>query len=154
MTTSGARANTSGRILETYIANVIKQWLGLDPIPHAIWSKNKHYPALVSDVPFQTIYNTSGRSEFVLFYSDQSGIRVECKWQAVSGSVDEKYPYLLECMKRVPEKYVFIVTGGGGAKRAAIEWLTQSAKVTESKYIRVMDMDSFTQILQNISKGK
>ena len=60
-------------------------------------------------------------------------IRIECKWQQVSGSVDEKLPYLyLNTIEAMPEKEITIIIDGDGWKKGAIEWLKQA--VTKKKY--------------------
>lgn len=124
----GKRANVSGKVLEGQVEVIFRGWFDLSPIGYREWEKNKTYPALVRNVPFTTLYGTQGRSEFVFYLTANVSMRIECKWQAVSGSVDEKYPYLLECMKRTDETHVIIICGGGGAKPQAIEWLQENAK--------------------------
>ena len=60
-------------------------------------------------------------------------IRIECKWQQVAGSVDEKYPYLyLNCVEKMPEKDIIILLDGGGYKKEARAWLESAIK--EKKY--------------------
>lgn len=47
----------------------------------------------------------------------------------VSGSVDEKFPYLyLNCVERMPEQWIIIVIEGSGAKTGSIEWLKKACK--------------------------
>lgn len=80
---------------------------------------------LLKNVPYTSIYGHNSKSEFLL-KSDRFSleIRIECKWQQVKGSVDEKFPYLyLNCIEQMPEKEIFIIVDGGGAKEGAIKWL-------------------------------
>jgi len=132
------------------VASLIYNWFGLHAIPWKVWSKAKAFPALVSSVPFTTLYGTVGKSEFVLCLAPTVQIRIECKWQQVTGSVDEKYPYLLECMKHVPENRVIIVYGGGGAKPAAIQWLRTEAKRVEHKAIAACSIEEFAVIVSRL----
>jgi len=142
MATSGSTANRSGRHLERSIIAACRTWSGYDEntrtggirvIPYPAWVKaGKPCPALVKNVPFQTVYGTNGRSEFGLFLPGRS-IRIECKWQRVPGSVDEKFPYLLLNMVACSESEVIVICGGKGAKRAAIEWLVRNAKTEGPK---------------------
>jgi hypothetical protein len=49
-------------------------------------------------------------------------IGIECKWQRISGSVDEKFPYAyLNCIEAMPERDIIIVVDGGGAKQGAVD---------------------------------
>lgn len=142
----GGRANVSGKFLEHHVTHTIKAWLKIDPQPFREWDNN--WPALVTNYPYTTIYGTQGRSEFCLVMSKIQRIRIECKWQAVSGSVDEKFPYLLACMKNVPEKEIIIIVDGGGAKKAAVEWLKFQTEAIKRKNICVCNMSEFAQWAQ------
>jgi hypothetical protein len=99
-----------------------------------------------------TLYGTIGRSEFGL-YLPEGDIRIECKWQSVSGSVDEKFPYLLECVKSMYEPTAVIIVDGGGAKPAAIEWLKKSAAAIQNKRILVVSISEFGTWMRNLKKG-
>jgi hypothetical protein len=56
-------------------------------------------------------------------------MRIECKWQQVSGSVDEKLPYLyLNSIEAMPELSVMILIDGAGWKAGAIQWLKDAVK--------------------------
>lgn len=51
-------------------------------------------------------------------------VRVEVKFQASAGSVDEKYPYmLLNGIYAYPESEVIFLVDGGGYKPGARKWL-------------------------------
>lgn len=149
MTSQGRRANDSGRMLEDGIRTSVWRQLGLRAQPFVEWKGDR--PALVENVPYKTLYDTVGRSEFVL-YTQQRSYRIECKWQAVSGSVDEKFPYLLESLKRVDEDECLVVVGGGGAKPSAVEWLRKAAQAS-SKPIRVVSLEEFMGLVQRMGHG-
>jgi hypothetical protein len=122
----GSRANTSGNTLEASIKAVIHS-KGFTVVNYRDWLQNESKygrELLLCNVPYETIYGHSGKTEFVLNSAiDNLEIRIECKWQQSSGSVDEKYPYLyLNCMQ-MPEDTIFIIVDGGGAKQGAIDWL-------------------------------
>ncbi len=70
------------------------------------------------NVPFTTIYQHGGNTEFRLISERYNmDIRIECKWQQVAGSVDEKLPYLyLNCIEAMPEKHIIIIIDGDGWK--------------------------------------
>ena len=60
--------------------------------------------------------------------------RIECKWQQVSGSVDEKLPYLyLNCIEAMPEDNIIILIDGEGWKHGGIQWIKDAAQ--KEKYL-------------------
>ena len=107
---------------------------------------------LIKNVPFTSIYNHSASIEFLLKSKKHKlEIGIECKWQRVSGSVDEKLPYLyLNCLEAMPEDEIIIIIDGDGFKEGAINWLksavdnnlyTSSHK--DKKTIKIMSMVEF-----------
>jgi hypothetical protein len=75
-----------------------------------------------------------------MVYSHGSGdvsVRIECRAQQISGSVDEKFPYLFECAKGFPESAVWLVLSGDGARKRAMDWLKREAHSYKEKTIRV-----------------
>jgi hypothetical protein len=86
------------------------------------------------NVPFTTIYNHDGNTEFLLISERYNTCaRIECKWQQVSGSVDEKLPYLyLNAIEAMPENTIIILIDGQGWKHGAIQWLKDA--VASKKY--------------------
>ncbi len=144
----GARANKSGRVLESLVENVIR---GFAPdvleLPWRDWQQTERakFPALIRHVPYTTLYGTQGKSEFVLYLQPERSIRIECKWQSSSGSVDEKFPYMLAGLLRCEESEVIILVDGGGAKPQAVKWLRAEAERQRAiKPVAVMNMTEFT----------
>ncbi len=142
------RTNT-GANLEAYVENLITPY-GYTKIPHRDWSKTedrtKKY--LVTNVPYTTIFGTQGRTEFSIINPSRN-IRVECKWQQVKGSVDEKFAYMyLNAVHQWPEKEIILLVDGGGYKPKALEWLQESVKIKRyhedsDKCIKVFQMAEF-----------
>jgi hypothetical protein len=107
---------------------------------------------LLSDVPYTSIYGHSGKTEF-LALSKRLGLnmRIECKWQQSSGSVDEKLPYLyLNCLEAMPEDQILIIIDGEGFKPGAKNWLREAVVQrryrnpgNEHKLIRVQNLVEF-----------
>ena len=107
---------------------------------------------LLEDVPYTSIYGHSGKTEF-LALSKRLGMnmRIECKWQQSSGSVDEKLPYLyLNCLEAMPEDQILIVIDGEGFKPGAKNWLRQAVedrryrnRANDHKQIRVQNLVEF-----------
>ena len=153
-TNQGGNANSSGSTLEGTVVGTL-QSKGFQQISYREWKKS---PAkygdelLLTNVPFTTIYNHDGNTEFLL-RSKKFGleIRIECKWQQVPGSVDEKFPYLyLNCIEQMPEQRIIIIIDGGGAKMGSVKWLKDACrnkKYTDArsreKEIEVMNLAEF-----------
>ena len=106
--TQGGKANKSGKILEQQVTNALSLH-GFQTIEYKTWVAlsmfDRRGRKLICNAPYTSIYAAVGksagrdtrasRSEFIV--SDDATdtfCRVECKWQAVSGSVDEKLPYV------------------------------------------------------------
>ena len=144
----GSKANENGQKLEDLVeAELCKygvkvlaysSWLDdleeLDPTTEGVLFKN---------VPYTNVYGSRGRGEFLLFLRGFADTRIECRSQTVSGSVDEKLPYLLENCKVFDEKNVIVVLEGNGFKTKAKEWFIENAHAVKSKNINVMSFKEF-----------
>ena len=144
----GGLAASSGNTLErTVIATLESK--GFETVRFRVWAKKPHKygkELLLTNVPFETIYGHNGNTEFLVKSERYSlEIRIECKWQQSSGSVDEKFPYLyLNCIQQMPEKTIIIIVDGGGAKQGAVDWLRQAA---ESKLFQNSQNETDIQVM-------
>jgi len=132
----GTKSNITGNQLELTVKTVLSN-KGFELIPYRTWEKNKEKygeELLLENVPFSTIYAHKGNTEFLLMSKKYDlRIRIECKWQQVSGSVDEKLPYLyLNTIEAMPEDTIMILIDGAGWKAGAIKWLKEA--VQQKKY--------------------
>ena len=128
---------------------------GFAIINYREWQKDKTKygnELLLKNVPFKTIYRHKGNTEFLLLSSKYNlEIRIECKWQQVAGSVDEKLPYLyLNTIEAMPEKDIMILIDGDGWKEGAIEWLKSAVSIkkyttkeNDNKNIKVFLLKEF-----------
>lgn len=144
-----ARVTRSGNTLEKTVIGAL-QTKGFQIESYHNWLKDpKKYSReiLLMHVPFESIYNHKGRTEFLLKSEKYKlEIRIECKWQQTSGSVDEKLPYLyLNAIEKMPEDHIVVVIDGKGWKKGAIEWLKQAA--SEKKYTTIINRDKKIEIL-------
>lgn len=150
----GALANSSGRILEQNVIAILER-KGFEVLYFRDYLKNpKNHgeELLLRNIPFRNIYGQPSNTEFLLKSKKYDmEIRIECKWQQSAGSVDEKFPYLyLNCIECMPEKNIFIIADGDGARAGAINWikfatenkLYRSDKNIDKK-ITVMDLKDF-----------
>jgi hypothetical protein len=132
----GTKGNITGNQLEVAVQTVLSG-KGFSILNYREWLKNPNQfgeELLLKNVPFETIYKHKGNTEFLLLSKKYNlTIRIECKWQQVAGSVDEKLPYLyLNSIEAMPEKEIMILIDGVGWKKGAIEWLKSA--VNERKY--------------------
>jgi len=152
----GGLANSSGGTLEkTVIGTLQSKGFAVAMYREYIKRPEKYgKELLLRNVPFQTIYKHRGNTEFLLISEKYScKVRIECKWQQTSGSVDEKFPYLyLNCIEAMPEQDIIIIAEGGGAKQGAIEWLKNAAEKklytsaeNQGKTVKVMTLVEFIQ---------
>lgn len=76
----------------------------------------------------KTLYGGNRRVDFILYHPVKwSGcLIIECKWQADSGSVDQKFPYFVDTINLNSEQAI-IVLDGDGFSRNAIKWLKDRA---------------------------
>ena len=145
----GTQANLTGKVLEDLVASVFKShdFEIMDYAEHLQASGLEERDVLVKNVPYETIYGHQGKTEF-LVVSPRRGLRfrIECKWQQTAGSVDEKFPYLIENCKTMPEPMVVILIDGKGYKDGALAWLKRAAGECAAagvKEVRVFDMAEF-----------
>ncbi len=132
----GAKSNISGNQLEIAVMTVLLG-KGFELVKYRDWKKNQEKygkELLLKNVPFTSVYKHLGKTEFLLVSEKYDlKIRIECKWQQVNGSVDEKLPYLyLNTIETMPEKTIMILIDGIGWKKGAIQWLKDAVK--QKKY--------------------
>jgi hypothetical protein len=168
MSSHGQRANKSGQILEGIVRSTLagRDAFGFEVLKNPDYEKALKSGAplpsryLVKGPPYETIYGTKGKTEFRLHCTDVSPTkafpvqgdfvcRIECKYQATAGSVDEKFPYLyLSCVEAMPEKNIIILMEAKGARAQAVQWLSnavlqQKYDPTKSKRIVIFSIAEF-----------
>ena len=142
------KASITGNILEKQVQSLFLE-KGFEIVNYSKWIKNKTkfgQELLLKHVPYSSIYNHKGYTEFLLISKKlDKEIRIECKWQQSSGSVDEKLPYLfLNATTKMMEKEIMIIIDGGGWKDGAIPWLKDSVSKSEQKErIKVFSLAEF-----------
>ncbi|MCK6616812.1 MAG: hypothetical protein L6Q51_04135 [Cyclobacteriaceae bacterium] len=132
----GTKSNVTGNQLEVAVKTVLTG-KGFQLVNYRVWEKHKKKfgeELLLENVPFTTIYGHRGNTEFLLLSKKyQLQMRIECKWQQVAGSVDEKLPYLyLNAIEAMPETSILILIDGVGWKAGALNWLKDA--VSQQKY--------------------
>lgn len=150
----GTKSNVTGNQLEAAVKTVLTG-KGFELVRYREWEKNKEKfgsELLLENIPFKTIYGHNGNTEFLLISQTYHlQVRIECKWQQVAGSVDEKLPYLyLNAIEAMPETALIILIDGAGWKPGALTWLKDAVKqkrytseTNRSKEISVLSLTEF-----------
>lgn len=157
MSTQGAESNLSGQFLEAAVEREFRT-RGISVFEHSEKQGNTDLFAerfLVRHAPYISIYGCRSVSEFV-YHDDLHDIhiRIECRWQQSPGSVDEKLPCLyLNALEAMPEREVWIVLGGDGARTEAVKWLKTRCGQNAVKDIRVMSIVDMRKSVQRLTTG-
>jgi len=159
LTHRGKRAFESGKELENSVETLLEK-SGFVAQLHSKWKDEGCLlgEILLKNVPYETIYGEKGYMEFLLLSAKRSrSIRIECKYQGSSGSVDEKLPYLyLNLIEKIPENEIIVVIEETGMKQGAVPWLKNA--VTEKRYtdqhnrnkqIRIMNWVEFKEWVES-----
>ena len=146
----GQKAATNGSKFEDVVEEAITYALD---IPSHRWSKGNDSfivdNVLFKNVPYESIYGTKCRSEFLLRYHGRN-IRIECKYQESPGSVDEKLPYLMmNFTQKVDEEETIIITHGDGFRDGAINWLRETCKNTKCKVFTLLEFTFYLNTIRN-----
>lgn len=151
MTTQGGQANKTGNVLEQLVISTLSAH-GFASVKYSEYHKNKENfgeELLLKNVPYTTLYNGRGFTEFLLISEKFNlEIRIECKWQQTAGSVDEKLPYVyLSAIEAIPENEVIILIDGPGFRDGAINWLKEAS--INQKYIPTENLDKNVRIMNS-----
>lgn len=99
---SGEKANKTGNLLERFVEQILHQKGYVEFWNHkATAFENRKVIGgrqYIKQLPVgKTIYENPRKCDFFIINRDifPDDLIIECKWQQVSGSVDEKYPFLL-----------------------------------------------------------
>jgi len=98
---------------------------------------------LLKNVPYINMYGGQARGEFVLKPTNKPPVRIECRFQNVSGSVDEKLPFLIGNCLAFEEKDVVLVIEGDGMRKSALAYVKNAARAIAHKHIRVFTLTQF-----------
>lgn len=146
----GHNAYTNGKRLEDQVETILND-LGIETIQYRdigddtswLFVDNNAIGYLIRNVPYTNMFGKDGRGEFVLHLNGLAPIRIECRYQGVRGTVEDKLPKLLGDCKCMVEKTVFIILEGDGITPQAKKWLKTAAEAVAYKYIRVVSINAF-----------
>jgi hypothetical protein len=128
---SGRQANKTGNALEIFVEQLLKTNGYLEFWNHKeqLFS-NRHNiggKQFATQVPCgMSIYETKRKCDFLVINNEKwpDGLIIECKWQQVPGSVDEKYPFTIFNIFKIGVPTI-ILLDGGGYKKNAMKWLKE-----------------------------
>ncbi len=129
MANRGARANRRGRTLENAINDLLKEeyqqvssnrFFALRELSQPIYSEQCYIG--------RDIYGKNRRVDFILYHPQRwsNCLVIQCKWQASSGSIEEKYPFEVLSIQ-INEFDTLIVLDGGGYSKGSEQWLKSQA---------------------------
>lgn len=143
--TSGTVANENGSFLEEFIESILTRH-GYSLVP-----KRKFEAATYLQQPIYTkqfhvgtsIYETELFCDFILYHPEKYPLClvIESKWQQSTGSVDEKFPFLVLNIKTQTPYKTIVILDGGGYKPQAAKWLRKQAD--GNKLLHVFNMAEF-----------
>lgn len=88
----------------------------------------------------KNIYDTSQIVDFIISRNNNSPLVIQAKWQQSTGSVDEKFPYLIINLKEKSQFDSLIVIDGGGYREGAVVWMKEQV---DDKLIGVFSYTEF-----------
>lgn len=123
----GEKANLTGKTLEGFIEHILQQ-KGYTRIEHKDFKAAccLEQPIYARQFPIGNgIYDTPIKCDFIAHHPIKypDCLVIESKWQESSGSIDEKFPYLVLNIKERSPYPTVIVLDGGGCKPRAETWL-------------------------------
>lgn len=126
----GSVANTTGHVLENFLVPILRNHdyvtVAADRFDLAQCLEQKIYAR-----QYRTgtnIYGGMRKVDFILYdpVRHPNTLVIQCKWQASSGSVQEKYPYEKLCIDKNQLRTIILIDGGGYTK-GALQWLKDHA---------------------------
>lgn len=128
----------------------ILEGLGFSRRDGSKWVDGPSLPGLcrrivVTQVPHPGLYGQDSTSDFLILAEGNPKFRVLCeaKWQQSSGSVDQKFPYMVEDAKLSGEANIMFVIDGRGFRSGAIAWLKRKCAESTVPRMKVFDYAEF-----------
>lgn len=150
--TGGTKANRRGKELEDNVSRLLED-NGYKLVQPALFfaMRKMWQPIYARQVEVgQDIYGKTRRCDILVYNPSiwPDCLVIQCKWQASSGSVEEKYPF--EVLNIQKDEYpTIVVLDGGGYSKGSESWLKNQAGKNRLKYVF-----SLGEIQRFASKGK
>ena len=140
------KASSTGRVLERFVVAILETegYLRIKPAKAFLAMRELEQPIFAQQfVAGSSIYKKQRQVDFILYHPQlwPDCLVIECKWQASAGSVDEKYPFLVENIRAGIYPTIVVLDGGGYTKEAG-EWLRDQVEITDN-LIHVFNQGEF-----------
>lgn len=127
---SGQRAHQTRASLEDFIRRLLEK-SGYDYVHPQQFQAARclEQPIFSTKYPAgKDLYGKDHKCDFILYHPVRypSALIIESKWQQSSGSVDEKFPFLVSTIKKIRLDAIVVLDGSGYSESAEC-WLRQQA---------------------------
>ena len=149
----GVSGNRSGNRLEDAVAALLEDvsYRLVEPSELFFAMRDMDQPIFARQCEVGlNLYGKVARADIILYHPRKCPqcLIISCKWQASSGSVDEKYPFEVLSLNQIGID-AMIVLDGGGYSPGAFQWLKGQAGKNVLK--RVFDLGEFQRA---VSRGQ
>lgn len=141
----GTQANYTGTVLEKFIADRLTErgyaLLHAKKFEQGRYLEQPIYARRFNIGP--NLYGSPLFCDFILYHVDKwpTGLIIESKWQQSTGSVDEKFPFLVENIKQRYPSQTIVLLDGNGYRKGAEKWLREQSG--SGNLIHVFTMSEF-----------
>jgi hypothetical protein len=153
-TAGGTKANRTGDSLENFIEDILLRNGYEEFVNHkkqVFFMRNTVGGKQYSKHPWcgKSIYGIDRKCDFLVMNQEKfpDGLIIECKWQESSGSVDEKYPFMVFNIEKTGVPTIVLVDGDGYRKQA-LKWLKDQVAIRQF-LIGVHTMKEFQKLVNN-----
>ena len=133
-TTQGGNANKAGKLFEANIKGhfVDRGFIFVEPSEVLRGLANGDDLLLFGDKWYSTqlacernLYQAKFKADVFVFEKEHwpNGLIIECKYQELGGSVDEKYVFTVMSLKELKHRDTLLILGGNGARNCAVNWM-------------------------------
>ena len=142
-----ARPEITGKNFEKHIQNQLVN-IGYSEVESKKFLESQNHHPYNEEKIFTTqfvlgknIYKGKQVVDFIISRKNNIPLVIQAKWQQASGSVNEKFPYLVLNLKEEQNPYqALIIIDGGGYGEGALDWLKQQV---DNKLIGVFSFSEF-----------
>lgn len=132
------RANKTGSILEAFVEGILED-ARYEKVHSSLFfaMREMQQPIYAPQCDLgRDLYGKVRRVDFILYHPTKwpDCLVIQCKWQASSGSVEEKYPFEVLSTNLNPYPTIILLDGGGYSAGAA-QWLRLQAGQNSLRHV-------------------
>ncbi|MEE9302565.1 MAG: DpnII family type II restriction endonuclease [Thiotrichaceae bacterium] len=139
----GGKANRRGKMLEGSVESILRESYEKCTPGRFFALRELEQPIFARECRIgKDLYGKQRRVDFILYHSQKwpDSLVIQCKWQASSGSVEEKYPFEVLSIE-LSEFKAIIILDGDGYSTGSKKWLQDQAG--KKKLLHVMSLADF-----------